>query len=91
MTIEEITFLKNKLNECSEKNIKEIRDEEFLDVESIKYNSNDSVKDKVLFYIENSRNPYAIKTKDVKIFIKFKNDGLSINDCLLNIINAKVQ
>lgn len=91
MLNEKIISLKYKLDDCSERKIDEISDEDYLDIENLNLNENSNMQDRAMLYIKNAKNPYAIKTKNVKILIKFKNDGLNINDCLLNIINARVQ
>lgn len=81
---------KKRIEICSQKNIDEIPDEDFSLIDDIKIDLSKSIEERVLAYLSNTVNPYALKTRDIKILIKFRNNGIKFNECLLKIINARV-
>lgn len=88
MTKEQITSLKNKLEECKKVDIKNVALNEVEDISNIKINKRKNTNDRILDFLNKTTNPYIFKVKGRLVKIEFSANDKSADTCITNVIKS---
>ena len=47
------------------------------------------MQDKVIEYLKQTENPYQIKIEEMNVTFEYSENGKTIKDCMINILNQK--
>ena len=77
-----------ELQKMREKSMREVDQEELVDLKQIKIDRSLPVPERVVDYIRQIRNPYLFKVDNVIVKLNFKEDGSSCQEALYGMIDV---
>ena len=89
--MEEYTKLKTKLQLGKNSNIKYIEEKDIDNIENINVDINLPKKDRMIFFLQKVKNPYAFMVDGLKVKFEYSDKGLNINQCIENLIMNRIK
>lgn len=81
-----IKELEEKLDKCKRMSIEDINPDEIDDLEDIKIDRRKEPNERILDFINKTKNPYAFKIKGKIVKIEFSKNGIKAEDALSNVM-----
>ncbi|MBP3920706.1 MAG: hypothetical protein J6D28_03985 [Bacilli bacterium] len=81
-----IEKLREKLERCKNISFNDISLDDVDDISTIKISKKKNEYEKILDFIENTKNPYIFKSNDKFIKIEFSNNDRKAEECLTNVL-----
>lgn len=89
--MEEYAKLKTKLQLGKNSNIKYIEEKDIDNIENINVDINLPKKDRMIFFLQKVKNPYAFMVDGLKVKFEYSDKGLNINQCIENLIMNRIK
>lgn len=87
--MEDYTILNSKLQYSKSKNIKYVQENDIDKIENIKIDKNLSKMERILDFIENTKNPYIFCIDGIKVKFEYSDNGIRLSECINNLIINK--
>ena len=91
LLMEEYAKLKTKLQLGKNSNIKYIEEKDIDNIENINVDINLPKKDRMIFFLQKVKNPYAFMVDGLKVKFEYSDKGLNINQCIENLIMNRIK
>lgn len=76
----------NEYKKLMQVNFDDVELEKLADISTIEINSDLSLQQRQRLYLEKIKNPYIVRVGDVKVKIRFSDNGITIEEALQNLI-----
>lgn len=80
--------LKEKLERCKNIKLEDIDPNEVDEISDIKIDKRKSSKERILDFLNTTKNPYVFKVKGRLVQIGFANTEKTADDCLTNVLKS---
>lgn len=80
--------LKEKLERCKNINIEDIDPNDVDEISDIKVDKRKSSKERILDFLNTTKNPYVFKVKGRLVKIGFSDTEKTADDCLTNVLKS---
>ncbi len=80
--------LKEKLDRCKNIKLEDINPNEVDEISDIKIDKRKSSKERILDFLNTTKNPYVFKVKGRLVQIGFANTEKTADDCLTNVLKS---
>ncbi len=87
--MEDYTILNSKLQYSKSRNIKYVQENDIDKIENIKIDKNLSKMERILDFIENTKNPYIFCIDGIKVKFEYSDNGIRLSECINNLIINK--
>lgn len=81
-----IEKLREKLERCKNVSFNDITLDDVDDISTIKISKKKNEYEKILDFVENTKNPYIFKVNGKLVKIEFSNNERKAEDCLTNVL-----
>ena len=81
-----IDRLRKKLEICKDVDIKDVSLENLDEISEIKIDRRKSSNDRILDFLNKTKNPYIFKSNGKKVKISFSDNNRTADDCLTNVL-----
>lgn len=81
-----IEKIKEKIEKCKNMNLDDINLEEIDEISEIKIDKRKSSNDRILDFLNKTKNPYIFKSNGKKVKISFTENERTADDCLTNVL-----
>ena len=89
--MEDYTILNSKLQYSKSRNIKYVQENDIDKIENIKIDKNLSKMERILDFIENTKNPYIFCIDGIKVKFEYSDNGIRLSECINNLIINKFE
>lgn len=80
--------IKNKIEKCKNTSLEDININDIDDYNDIKINEKKSSKERLLDFLNTTKNPYAFKSNGKIVKISYSESNLNAEDCLIKVIQS---
>lgn len=80
--------LKEKIDRCKNIKLEDINPNEVDEISDIKIDKRKSSKERILDFLNTTKNPYVFKVKGRLVQIGFANTEKTADDCLTNVLKS---
>ena len=80
--------LKEKLERCKNQKLEDIDPNEVDEISDIKVDKRKSSNERILDFLNTTKNPYVFKVKGRLVKIGFADNGKTADDCLTNVLRS---
>ena len=84
----DIQELKEKLKRCKNQDLQNVDLSEVDEISSIKVDRKKSSNERILDFLNTTKNPYIFKVKGRLVQIGFSDTGKTADDCLTNVLKS---
>lgn len=81
-----IKELEEKLKRCKDIDLSEVDIDEVDDLDKIKISRKKSKEERIIDFINETKNPYVFKVNGRLVKLEFTDNGKSAEDCLINVL-----
>ena len=85
LCIQEIQKLEDKINLCKNINIKDINSDDIDNIDDITIDSEIPYEDRILDFINSTKNPYFFKINDTIVKFSFPENDITADKCVENV------
>lgn len=76
----------NEYEKLMQVNLHDVELEKLMDISTMEMNPALSLHERQRLYLEKIKNPYTVRVGDVKVKIRFSDNGITIEEALQNLI-----